>query len=650
VAAIARKSHVRTRSVELPDGWWRRAGDPLLGFREADGRPLALIPRDAGYVWLDAERGESGRVDATLHATLESAAVAFQPPVAEESRSAMGLVRFALKGRRTDLADVLWPALAATVASLATPHATALLVDYAIPDARADVVLQRGAGILVCALGAAFFRASQSRAQLRFETHAEAVTQSALWDHALRLPLSALRRFASGDLRTRLAAVGRMRNQLGGAAVRIVFAVGLLLTQSMLLLYYSRRLALVAFLVAVCTATAMLVTGWRMVRHTRLLLEQRGRLFGLLVQLVQAVPKLRVAAAEERAFGRWAGDQAELASLELRRATLRDRLECWRVAISCVGLAVVLGMVTAQVSLSTGRILGFLAAYGIFSAAVASLTGTLVDLLASRESYRRLRPLLEEKPELDETRTDPGVLGGEISLHDVCFRYAADGPRVLDGVSLEIEPGSFVAVVGASGSGKSTLVKLLLGFERPEEGSVRYDGQDLASLDPTAVRRQLGVVLQDGRLGAGSILDFLAGGAAVTLDRARRACESAGVLEEIEALPMGFHTVLADSGSNVSGGQRQRLMIARALLHEPRILLLDEATSALDNRSQATVMRRLGELDLTRVVVAHRMSTVRDADRIVVLQDGRVAEQGTYDDLMATRGVLHRLVARSTAA
>jgi ATP-binding cassette subfamily C protein len=234
-------------------------------------------------------------------------------------------------------------------------------------------------------------------------------------------------------------------------------------------------------------------------------------------------------------------------------------------------------------------------------------------------------------------------------MSQVVFHYRDDGPLILDGVNLTAEPGDFLAIVGLSGSGKSTLFRLLLGFESPGSGSIRYDGQDLGGLDVFAVRRQLGVVLQNGRINAGSLFENIVCGTHVSLNDAWGAAKATGFADEIAQMPMGMHTMVSEGGTNLSGGQRQRLLLSRALVHKPRILLLDEATSALDNQTQAVVSASLRQLKVTRLVIAHRLSTIREANRICVLDSGRIVQQGTYEQLAGEPGLFARLIARQLA-
>jgi ATP-binding cassette subfamily C protein len=296
-----------------------------------------------------------------------------------------------------------------------------------------------------------------------------------------------------------------------------------------------------------------------------------------------------------------------------------------------------------------GTFLAFNTAFKTFLQGATNVSNTVTDTLEVVPQWQRAQPILKTIPEVELTKADPGKLIGRITIERVSFRYRPDIPLTLENVNLNAEPGEFIALVGGSGSGKSTLLRLLLGFETPEEGSIYYDGQDLSGLDISAVRRQLGVVLQTGKIMSGSIFDNLAGGARITLEEAWTAVTMAGLKTDITSMPMGMHTVVSEGGGNLSGGQRQRLLIAKALVLKPRILFFDEATSALDNKTQTIVSESLDQLQVTRIVIAHRLSTIRNADRIYVLQSGRVLQQGNFKELSQQPGLFADLMARQQA-
>ena len=293
--------------------------------------------------------------------------------------------------------------------------------------------------------------------------------------------------------------------------------------------------------------------------------------------------------------------------------------------------------------------MAFNAAFGTFVSGITKLSDTIIKVMEVNVIWDRVKPILEAKPEVDDDKTDPGRLMGGIKLDRVSFRYGEDRPLTLDKLTVEAKPGEFIALVGPSGSGKSTTIRLMLGFEQPEEGTIYYDGQNLSGLDIWAIRRQLGVVLQNGRINSSSIFENISSGALVTMDEAWEAARMAGFAQDIEQMPMGMHTVISEGGTNLSGGQRQRLLISRSLVLKPRILIFDEATSALDNRTQAIVSESLEQLDVTRIVIAHRLSTIRNADRIYVIVAGEVKQVGNFEELMSQPGMFADLMARQVA-
>ncbi len=282
----------------------------------------------------------------------------------------------------------------------------------------------------------------------------------------------------------------------------------------------------------------------------------------------------------------------------------------------------------------------------LFLSALVSAADNFSGLVLMANLWQGLRSILTARPEVDDSKLHPGRLRGALAVDNVTFRYRANGPMILDGVSIRARPGECIALTGPSGSGKSTLLNLILRFEIPHSGAIQLDGRELSSLDINAVRRQIGVVTQDGRIMAGSIFESICCGGVNTMEEAWEAARSAGLAEDIEAMPMGMHTVVSEGGANLSGGQRQRLLIARALVLKPSILIFDEATSALDNRTQAIVAESLRRLKATRILVAHRLSTLRHADRIFVIEKGRVVQEGRYDELANEPGLFARLVSR----
>lgn len=657
--AIMRASRVRLRRVLLRDNWWEKDSGPLAAYTRETNQLVALLPVSATrYHLFDPIDLTYTPINAEVAATLTPVAYMFYRSLPDKAVKTLELLRFALQGCVKDLLVILVTGIAATLLGMFTPQATAMLIDNAIPDADRGLLLQVGLGLLAVALGTAAFRIAQGLAILRVETVSDAATQAAVWDRLLNLPVSFFRQYTTGDLQSRVTSISQIRRQLSGTTViNLVSALFALLNLG-LLFYYNVKLALVAIAVALVAIAVTTLSGVMLIRKIRLLLELQGTIFGHTVQLINGISKLRVAGAEERAFATWSKRYSQQVKLNLSTQHIEDGVALFNTLLPTLTSAILFWLTmqlleeaktAGTAGLTIGTFLAFNSAFGTFIGGATNLSNTATNLLQVIPQAKRAQPILATVPEVDLSKADPGRLTGRISIDHVTFRYRDSGGLTLDNVSIHAEPGEFIALVGGSGSGKSTIFRLLLGFETPESGTIAYDGQDLTGLNVEAVRRQLGVVLQGGRLLSGSIFDNIASGAQITLDEAWEASQMAGFAEDIAAMPMEMHTVISEGGGNLSGGQRQRLLIARALALKPRILLFDEATSALDNRTQAIVSDSLDRLQVTRIVIAHRLSTIRNADRIYVLQAGRILQQGNFEELADQAGLFAQLMTRQSA-
>ena len=653
VAAIARASGFRTREVLLEGDWWHSDCGPLLA-RSADDerRPLALLQgRGLRYEIYDPATRKRTRVDRRTNGMLAPQALTVYRPLPSGPIGLKDLWRFTVRGRGKDVLFIVLAAMFGTLLGMLTPQATAMVMDSAIPDANRQRLLELGLVLVAAAIGQGIFRLAQGFVTTRLSSSMQMVSQAAVWDRLLALRPAFFRRFSSGDLQRRAMAVSQISQELGGATLVGGMTSLMALLNLVLLFVYSPLLAFIAVGVVIVAVGFTAFLSARIRRRARVLQEQQGKFYGFEVQLVGGVSKLRVAGAEPRAYARWVRDYAAQMREMLAVQRLEDVASLFNAVLPLVATALLYWFGYAQLStgLSIGLFLAFSAAFATFLGGATGLGNTVIGLLDTLNRAHRIRPLLEAEPEVDAGRPDPGRLQGRVALDRVVFRYREDGPKILDGVSMKVEPGSFVALVGTSGSGKSTLFRMLLGFEAPESGTVSYDGQDLAGIDVRAVRRQLGVVLQGGRLNTASVFDNIAAGSLITLEQAWDAVRAAGMEEDLGAMPMGMHTLISEGGGNLSGGQRQRLLIARALVHRPQILFFDEATSALDNRTQAIVTASLRKRNVTRVVIAHRLSTIRDADCIYVLDGGKIVQSGTFAELSEAEGIFKRIMARQMA-
>ena len=653
LAAIAQASGLRTRAVTLETGWWRRDAGPLLGTVAADGRPVALVPRRPGrYELVDPQNGTRSRVDRSVAATLAPQAHAFYRPLPARPLDGRDLLRFALRDGRRDAARLLLFAFVVSLLSLVPPIVAGVLFEDVVPARDEDRLVGLSLLLVAVAFGAAGFTIVQGIAWLRLEGLVSTSLQAAIWDRLLGLPVPFFRRYTSGDLTTRALGVDAIRDTLARATTTIAVAGFVAVSNGVLMIVFDPLLGLVAAAVVVVAVVVIVLIGRSMLPHQRRLQETRGYEYGTAVQLFGGIAKLRVARAEVRAFAVWGHWFARMKQAfyraQRRFLVLTAFSACWPLVGTALVFLAAAGLPGRTIS--AAAFLAFNTAFQQVVAAMLRLSAAVVNVVGAIPVWERTRPIFEAVPEAEGTQVDPGQLQGAIDLSEVSFRYAADGPLVLDEVTFRAEPGQFIALVGPSGSGKSTLLRVLLGFEQPETGAIEYDGKDLGHLDVRAVRQQMGVVVQNARLLPGSIFQNIIGSSALLgLDDAWEAARIAGLADDIRAMPMGMQTFISEGGTAFSGGQRQRILIARAVAAKPNILLFDEATSALDNRTQASVTASLERLRATRIVIAHRLSTIRSADQILVLQGGRVVQHGTYADLAERAGPFAELARRQLA-
>nr|WP_243638811.1 NHLP bacteriocin export ABC transporter permease/ATPase subunit [Streptacidiphilus pinicola] len=649
IEKIAVASRFRTRQVRLQGRWWRQDAGPLLGFKLANGAPLALLWRRGGYEAVEPSGGRRTRIDEDNADQFEPLAIMFYRPLPEKPLSARQLLRFSLRGTRADVRRLVVSGLVAVVLGTLVPIATGQVLGDFVPNAENDLIVLFSLAIVATTLVSAAFMLMENLSILRLEGRIEATLQPAVWDRLLRLPTRFFTGRSTGELASAAMGISAIRRILSGISSVVVQAGTVGLVNLVLLLCYSVPLALAAIGMLILIAALFLGLGLWQLRWARKLTALNNKLNNQAFQTLRGLPKLRVAAAEDFAYGAWASEFARSRELQRRVGRIKNLIT---VANSvylplCMLVMFMLLAGPARGSMSASSFLTFSSSVTMVLTSVTQLTGSLLSAAASLPLFEQIKPVLQEVPEVRGGSAAPGTLTGEIEVRDLSFRYTENGPVVLDGVNLRIAPGEFVAVVGASGSGKSTLLRLLIGFDRPDSGGVLFDGQDLTSLDQAAVRRQCGVVLQNAQPFNGSILDCIRGTEPHTMEEVWEAAAMAGLADDIKAMPMGLHTVLSDGGGTVSGGQRQRLMIAQALVRRPRILLFDEATSALDNETQRIVIESTRRLRATRVVIAHRLSTVLDADRVIVMAGGRIVQEGTPTALLAdTTGPFHQLARR----
>ncbi|MBL6749807.1 MAG: NHLP bacteriocin export ABC transporter permease/ATPase subunit [Nevskia sp.] len=690
VAIVGAAIGLRHRAVTLRGRWWHADSGPLLARRPppaaAANRPASAAPAPADdttqpdpgslhtadddwlpllfvggrYVAVERAGAEPRAVDADFAAALSGTAFAFYRGLPREPLKLGNMLRWLLAGRRRDLRGILGVSLMVGALALMVPIATRVLFDTVLPSAsRADLWLLIAA-LLVSALSSAAFEFARSVLVVRVESAMGGELQAAVWDRVLSLPMGFFRQYSIGDLVSRVNAVNFIRQQLTGTLLPTLLSSIFAAFNLGLMLFFNAHLALLGLgLIALAVAAGM-GFGRLKLAPVRDLSRLEGRLAGIVYELLSGIAKIRAGAAEQRAFARWAEPFAAIRRLATRSQAVSFAestfFAAYQPLTSMALFAMARSLPGGTDAMTTGEFIAFFAAFGAVFNGTLELSRAALSLVALLPEAERMQPVLRTEPEVREGALHPGRLRGRIEVSNLSFAYRSGAPEaaaavpVLRNLGFAVEPGQFVALVGPSGSGKSTLMRLLLGFEKPDAGSIQFDGQNLADLDPRDVRRQIGTVFQSSHLLPGDLYSNITGGdPRLSLADAWNAARLAGMEDDIRDMPMGMQTLIGEGSSTLSGGQRQRLMIARALVKRPRILLLDEATSALDNRTQAIVQRSLDVMKITRLVIAHRLSTVRRADRILVIQAGQVVQAGGYDELVAVDGVFREMALRQQA-
>ena len=646
---IVRTSGLPAREVTLYHDWWRGEIGPMVGFIRETGAPVALLPAGRGrYRVYDPASGRRELLDAGQADQIGGSAFVLYPSLPDRPLSTFDLLRFGLWPSRRDIGVALGMGAIGAVLSLGFPIALGVLIDHLIPSHLKTQLIELGLLLAMVALTQIVIKIAGDLAQLRLFSRAGTRLQTAMLDRALRLSTAFLNQFSSADLTQRTLVIDTVRRLLSVVVVDALIAGIFSLSSLICLLILGPGVALVAVLVFALFLGASFWAGAAQLGALTQNEADTARASEFAFQFVDNIGHLRAAGAEERAYAKWASVYAAAQRASLGANRVVTRFAAFSAGYEIFALAIFFGAVSMIRSpgQSTGDLLTMVAVYSLFIASSSGLGVAVQRVFLILPKFRRARVLLQAVPEIGSAKSDPGELSGRIEVSHLTFGYSKGGPPVLNDISLTIEPGELVAFVGASGSGKSTLMKLLLGFEQPSAGFIFFDDHDLKKLDLRAVRRQIGVVLQDGKLMAGTIAENILGVTGGTNEAAWDAARRAGLADDIEQMPMGMHTVLLEGASTLSGGQAQRLLIARSLVGEPRMMFLDEATSALDNHTQAIVMNGLQQMAGTRVVVAHRLSTIANADRIYVFDAGRIVQSGTFADLMQTSGPFAELARR----
>ncbi len=644
---VLRPHGIMHRMVELSEGWFKDAIGPMIAYRASDGNPVPVFPKPHHGYWYRDENGRKVTVNASNASAFLPEARCFYRPLPLGKVSLTDFFKYVNQCvNAMDVSLLVVMSLIVTLIGMLLPPIVKILTGY-VASTGSYAILWSTAAFLVCtAFSQQLMTASREIALNRILTKASTSVAAAMMMRILSLPASFFREYSAGELASRSSAAKAIveifvSNVLSLGTTAILSLVYVVQIGQFAPILMWPAVGIIAATVAVTLATSLV-----QMRVARQQMQFAAKENGKSFSLICGVQKIKLAGAEKRAFAQWARAYTKSAELQYNPPLFLKISGAVTSAVSLAG-AIILYYLAASSGVTPSDYIAFFAAYGMVMGAFSSLAGVVRATAQIKPLLDMLEPILAIEPEVAENKEILTGLSGHIELNDVRFRYDDDAPYVIDGLNLKIRSGEYVAIVGKSGCGKSTLVRLLLGFETPEKGAIYYDSKDISGLDLRSLRRRIGAVTQDGTLFSEDIFSNITISAPqLTLEDAWEAAEIAGIADDIRAMPMGMQTMISEGSGGISGGQKQRLMIARAIAPKPRVLIFDEATSALDNRTQKQVSEALDALNCTRIIIAHRLSTIKNCDRILYLEDGHIVEDGTYDELIEQRGRFAELVER----
>ena len=645
---LLRPNGIMRRNVNLEKGWYKDAIGAVLGTRKDDGSVVAFIPKGlSGYVYFDAPTGKWVKLTKKNESLFEDEGICFYKPFPLGKLTLRSLMLYITQTLSVaDFVLIALSTLATTAIGLLGPKLNNLLMGTVVNSKNYQLLIGITVFMISVSISTMLIGSVKSLLMARINTKMSLSVQAATMMRVLSLPADFFKKYASGDLSSRAQYIQSLCSML----ISTVLTTGLTSLFSLMyisqIFVYAPALVVPALGIILATIIFSLITTFAQMKYTKKKMELSAQESGMSYAMITGVQKIKLSGAEKRMFARWSKLYSEQLAVSYNPPMFLRANGAFSAIISMGGM-ILMYFMAVQSGTSVADYYAFNTAYGMVSGAfmsVVSIAGTIAQF---KPTIEMAKPIMEAIPEVSEGKLVVERLSGGIELNNVSFRYNENMPNVVDNLSLKIRPGQYVAIVGSTGCGKSTLMRIMLGFEKPQKGAVYYDGKDLSGIDLKSLRRKIGVVMQNGKLFQGDIYsNIVISAPQLTMDEAWAAAEMSGIAEDIRRMPMGMHTIISEGSGGISGGQRQRLMIARAIAPKPRILMFDEATSALDNITQKIVSESLEKLKCTRIVIAHRLSTIKECDRIIYLEKGKIVEDGTYDELIALNGKFAELVER----
>ena len=641
-------SDIMFRKVTLEPGWSRDAMGVMVTSLKDSGAVITVVRNGAGvYVYKDPKTGKNVTVHKAEEQKIGNEAYCFYRPLPLRSLTLKDLIRYMTDSVDTwDIASFIIASLMVTLVGMILPKLNHILMGEVVKYGSLQLLGAVMSFMLFAMISSFMLSIIKSFVQSRIRTKLSVNVQAAAMMRVLSLPAGFFKKYSSGELSQYLSYVNSLCTTLVDSifstAITGVFSL-VYLTQ---IFSYAKSLVIPSLVVSVLTLGLSIAGNMAQSQINKELMEISAQERGLTYALMGGVEKIRLSGAENRVFTKWLDLYTRGADLKFNPPVLVKFQKVFNAAITLTG-TIVMYFIAVKSGVSVADYYAFNTAYAYVSSALSAITSVALAAATVKPSLELIRPLMEAEPEKHSGRESVATITGNIELSHVTFRYEKEGRKIIDDLSLKIPARQYVAIVGKTGCGKSTLLRLLLGFEQPESGAIFYDRKDIQTLDLGSLRKLIGTVLQEGELFSGSIFENITISAPnLTLQEAWDAAEIAGIADDIRAMPMGMSTVLQEGGGGISGGQKQRIMIARAVAPKPKLLLLDEATSALDNITQKQVSDALDRMRCTRIVIAHRLSTIRHCDRILVMDGGKIVEDGKYEQLIEKGGVFAELVER----